>query len=646
MTTNFSSGEKLKLKLSSPWDNLEKYGKLIEVSGYESSGELFNYLLLINTTDKDIAKEVFCGKTLSFTIETYKDNKLDKTRLFNGIIKQVSFVKRKKAETSNTPEFEYVLEVVPKLHLLTNSQHSRVFYKEGQTIIDVIEEVLKEHKIDYELSIKDPSIFPAETCIQYNECDYDFLRRLIQNAGLFYFFKHEKTKHTIFIGNQVTPYFDLDPSEIEYREPQDNSNLGITNVSSVYTSHSTEFMVKAFSYPKPEDLVENTYKNDIHTLQEKPIVKNDISTYLSEIKDATHIDKFAESFGAAKQSFSERISGSSNCPTFTVGGKFKLKGDFFANIDKKEQVIIQLTFKALEYLSDQEQYSSTFIAIPKDRFFIWPEAITKPIISGLHFAIIVDKEGKSSGEEPLCDEQGNLYIKLLWDKKNPICRARLLSSINTFVLPRIGSLVYVCFPGNNLYNDIPVIIGLHNPDSMNFTEKDEWHKSIYTAYPAASDKSIYNSITFIDQKDKQELKVKATKDVLVEIKNLRQVTIDEGTDSLILNKGDIIIETKEGGYTLTCKGPITIKSDDEIIMEATANFSIKAGGDVNIEAGGAVAVSAGGAVAVSGGADVVVDAGLSSTIIGATELILEGTATTLKGKANTVLSSPMTKIGM
>lgn len=670
MNKNFSSRETLKLTL------LDKsYGSIKTLTGYESSSDLFRYNLTLFTNNEDITKKPLCNQDISFSIEANINGNDQIERVFNGIIEKVRFTKRHNAKGSPTPDIEYNLTVVPKLSILTKIKHSRVFYKPNQTVIDVIEKVLTEHKIDYELNIKNPKLFIAEQCIQYNESDYSFLCRLMQEAGLGYFFKHEKTKHILIITNQTTSYFDSNDKLLTYVDDQGQKGR-LYEIHSEYHLHTTDFTVQVFACDKPNDLVDRDYTDPMHKQQKNLDLKSEKSIYTDKIQDLNQIKEFAQNFALIEQSSSQEITGRSTYASLAVGSRIQFHGKFFDSLNlEKGYVISDLIFEACE---NEEQYVNRFTAIPQTQHFMLGETISKPVITGLHFAMVVDKEGKKDSQEPYCEENGSVYIKLLWGEKNNLCLANVLSSTNGFAIPRIGSLVYVSFPNNNLYNDIPVIVGTSNEGLINFKEKEEWYNNIYKAYPATSDKELYNFIVLKDKKEDQEIKVHAQKDMVVEVlhdettkvKNIRKVTIEEGNDLLDINKGDVIIKIAEGKYNFYCKGQVNIQSDAEINIESKADFTMKAGGKFTIESKEGLYMSTSGECKVESAKDstytssgninikssknLVNKAGMAATyesgtatqLKANTQVNIEGTMAEVKGKANLKISAPLTKIGM
>jgi type VI secretion system secreted protein VgrG len=687
--TNKLYGKTLKLKLLDKFADTKVYGELVSVSGYEAISRPFEYKLNLLTQDNAIINKSLCNDVISFALERLIGNEPESERIFNGLIERVNFTKRHNPKNSSNPSFEYSLIVVPKLASLKKIKHSKVFYQPKQQVIKVVEKLLGDYKIDHEIKIKDQGLFIAESCIQYNESDYDFIIRLLQSVGCYYYFKHEKGKHKMVISNQSSGYLDLPKKEVEYVD-DDGQILQLDDFCLRYSNHSTEFVVNSFSYTNPEETVEKSYSNTTHKKQEGELLKSEGSAYVCDVQDINQVTKLAENLGISQQLSTEYFKGQSSYLSFIVGYKFKLDGEFFGEFNNKDYVITSLNFSANNMGAD---YINNFTSIPSSQIFISQIQFTKPIVSGLHFALVVNSDGKGDSQEPYSDDKGNVYIKLLWGKDNNICKANVLSTSNSYSIPRIGSLVYVSFPNNNLYNDIPVIVGMHNQGLLDFNNKEEHYNNVYMTYPATSDKEIYNFISFKDKKEDQSINVHAQKDMILNvehdeirvikndcastIKNIRKIVIEEGNDILELNKGDITIETKEGKYTLICKGNVVVQSDNEVNITAKSHLNIKSGGKVTIESKdgillktdgdynsqsgkgtkietkGAAIIESKGDLSLSGKAftaksstSASYESGTSTSIKSNTQLSLEGATSELKGKATAKVSSPLTKIGM
>ena len=698
MPNTLSKGKILTLTLLGDFSDPKIYGELVSVDGYESMSDPFSYKLIILTKELSIIDKIKCNTPVSFKIESSINGEPKNEKFFNGIIETISFKKRNNPKDSVNPQFEYCLHLVPTFFSLNKVKHSRVFYKEKQEITKVVQQVLDEHKVKHDIQIKDSNLFTSETCIQYNESDYDFVSRLIQAMGCYYYFKHDEKEHMMIISNQVTQYHDLKNKLVQYVSDGGNV-LELNDFVLNYSHYPNDFLVNAFTYAKPGETIEKSHADSPHKKQEGKLPGNEISSYICNMQNDKQAEKIAEGLGISEQLSAESIIGQSEYLEFATGGKFQLDGDFFKEFPKKNYVITKLFFHADTYRDSI--YSNDFTSIPIDRLFISRDIFSKPIISGLHFAVVVNSEGKVSDSKPYSDENGNVFIKLLWGKKNDICKANVLSISNGYAIPRIGSLVYVLFPGNNLYGDNPVICGLHNQGLLNFKDEEEKYKNFYMTYPASSDKAVYNSIVLTDKKEAEAININAKKDLFLNvendevnvikndstsnIKNIRKVILEEGNDILEVNKGDISIEAKEGKYKLTTKGDIIIESSDKINIIAKSDIGIKSGGkitmdakdgiiiktdgefksqskkDMSLESNAAVNVSgqktninakttsnykSGTATVIDSGTSTDIKSGTATSIKSTTSMHIEGISAALKGKTNLKISSPMTKMGM
>ena len=100
----------------------------------------------------------------------------------------------------------YHAEMVPWLWFLTQTSDCRIF--QDKTVPDIIEQIFKEYGLqDYALKLYG-SFVPRIYCVQYRETDFQFISRLMEEEGIFYFFKHENGKHTMVLANAPTAHED------------------------------------------------------------------------------------------------------------------------------------------------------------------------------------------------------------------------------------------------------------------------------------------------------------------------------------------------------------------------------------------------------------------------------------------------------
>ncbi|MBK9968562.1 MAG: type VI secretion system tip protein VgrG [Holophagales bacterium] len=127
---------------------------------------------------------------------------------FNGVC--VRF-----AQAGRDEEFTiYRAELVPEFQLLTHKAQSRIFQRKN--VPDILKEVMKGVKVDWQL---EGQYEKRDFCVQYRETDFNFASRLMEEEGIFYFFKHEDGKHTMIVADSPAAFPNLPgESEITYEE--------------------------------------------------------------------------------------------------------------------------------------------------------------------------------------------------------------------------------------------------------------------------------------------------------------------------------------------------------------------------------------------------------------------------------------------
>jgi len=171
--------------------------------GTEEMSRLFHFELDMLSTRNTIAAKDIVGKNVSFYIE-YADGT---PRHFNGIVNR--FAASGRGDRLNM----YSAEVVPWLWLLTRTADCRIF--QDKTVPDIIKQIFSDLGMnDFSDSELKGNYEPWEYCVQYRETDFNFVSRLMEHVGIFYYFKHEKGKHTLVLADQKGAYKDGKEKEV------------------------------------------------------------------------------------------------------------------------------------------------------------------------------------------------------------------------------------------------------------------------------------------------------------------------------------------------------------------------------------------------------------------------------------------------
>ena len=159
---------------------------LTELHGREALSELFHFQL---ETVVEVGTQVSFDQLLGKTVTVEIDPKPGHTRYINGIVRKVS-------QGNRDPEFcQFRLELVPQFWLLTRTVRSRIFQQ--MSSLDIIKKVLTGLDVSYEVQGDFKS---REYCVQYQESDFRFASRLMEEEGIYYFFKHSAGSHTMVLG--------------------------------------------------------------------------------------------------------------------------------------------------------------------------------------------------------------------------------------------------------------------------------------------------------------------------------------------------------------------------------------------------------------------------------------------------------------
>ena len=155
-------------------------------SGSEALSGLFRFRLNLlapaknSITAKQLLKQPVAVSILSGD---------SKVRYFHGIVSRLSAGDREE-------RFQHFqLEVVPWLWLLSQRSDCRIF--QNKSVPDILKAVFDGAGFkDYQDKTTGDHI-PLDYCTQYRETDFNFVSRLMEQDGIFYYFEHEKSKHTL-----------------------------------------------------------------------------------------------------------------------------------------------------------------------------------------------------------------------------------------------------------------------------------------------------------------------------------------------------------------------------------------------------------------------------------------------------------------
>jgi type VI secretion system secreted protein VgrG len=583
-------------------------------SGNEAISQLFRFQLdLVAENKTDIPFEKVLGQKVMMRIQLP-----DKTcRFFNGIASRISQGERDETFTT------YHLEVVPQFWLLTRRTQSRIF--QHVSVPDILKKVLTGLDVSVELK---GHYQPRDFCVQYRESDFAFASRLMEEEGIFYFFKHTENGHTLVLGDN--PIFPNVPGEacpifeLTSGGTREEDRVHTWDKVQELRSGKTTLWDHCFELPHKHLEATKTIQDNVvsgtvtHKLKVGPVEQLELYDYPGEYagrfdgvnggggEQPAEVQKIFEDNRRTAAIRMEQeavhtvvIRGSSKCRQFTSGHKFTLQRHF--NADGAYVITgVQHAAHMNDYRSDDFniEYSNTFTCIPAALPFRPVRMTPTPTVLGSQTAVVVGPPG----EEIFTDKYGRVKVQFHWDREGQnnaesSCWVRVSTlwagkNWGVIHIPRIGQEVLVDFLEGNP-ND-PVIVGsVYNADMMppynlpaNKTQGGIKSHSSLGGSPAN-----FNEIRFEDKKGAEQIFIHAEKNQDIEVENDethwvghdRTKTIDHDETSHIKHDRT---ETVDNNETITVQGnrTETVGKNEEISIGANRTETVAKNEEVNIGA--------------------------------------------------------------
>ena len=384
-------------------EGLDDTFRVLQYEVDESLSTTFIGKLQLVSENGDIDFASVVGKIGALSIY---DHDMNQVRYVHGVVNQFDLVGQKKRFT------HYYLELVPHLFLLSYHRHNRIFQQ--LTVEDIIQKVLKDANLppNYCSIVLSGSYQPRNYCVQFGETDLNFIQRLMEEEGMFYFFEHTKTDHTLRIADHLSVHKDIVNPDIVYNEA---SNL-VADRNYAYALRYSQSIksgsvrLNDFNFEKPDLSLQVNTEADIDphlNVYDYP------GTFDIPERGKTLATVILESDQAQKT----LITGCTNCRQLLPGYLFTVskhpRSDFNQTymITKVNQAATQPQVLEESGAASKTSYESQFTCIPKGIPYRAPSRSIKPRIDGVQTAIVVGPPG----EEIYTDEHGRVKVQFHWD---------------------------------------------------------------------------------------------------------------------------------------------------------------------------------------------------------------------------------------
>ena len=594
--------------------------QLHDLKATEALGRPFEYDLVLSS-DKakpDLTSWLGASCTLSITLP-------DKTkRYFNGIIARAVY------DGLLGGAYRYHLELRPWIWLLSRVQDCFIF--QNKSVWDIINAIFSAAGFT-KLSDKRQNSAGSqvlEYCVQYNETSFDFVTRLMEKYGIYYYFTHADGEHTLVFADDPNSHTALTKAipfvfkQTQYTTVEDH--IWEWTADQRLQPGKTTFRDYNFTTPSADLTAKSTQTAD------HPYSSLEIYEFPGPYPAATDGQKISD---VRMQRFTTQalnLQGVSNSRLIYTGCRFTLSG-FSDTAQNREYLVISAKYSLGEAegvpstdANIADTFVCTFRAIPATIPFQLDEITHHPVMNGPQTAKVVG----ASGDEITTDQYGRIKVKFPWDRSAAqddtascwIRVAQIWAGANwgAMYIPRVGQEVVVDYLNGN--PDRPIIVGcVYNANVMppDALPDNKTRSNIMTN--SSTGGGGFNQLRFEDKKGSEEVFFQAQKDYNKVVLNNETVKITQDTTTTV-DKGNRAVTVSQGNNSLTVsKGnnSATVSTGNDSLTVSSGNHSIT--------------VSAGSST-INAGQSITLQVGSNSIVINTSGITINGTQIGLTASAS------------
>ncbi|WP_239576532.1 type VI secretion system Vgr family protein [Archangium primigenium] len=520
-------------------------------------------------------------------------------RFFHGLVARIT---RWDAGASPEKQRHRVL-VVPRLWTLRHTRRSRIFQE--LSVPDIVHEVLGEARVEHRLALTG-AYRPRNYCVQYRESDLEFVHRLLEEAGIFYYFEHAEGAHVMVLNDasQTVPSL---PGEARVVFREDSKMVASRESVHAFASRVQvqpgAVVLRDFNFVRPGQLL------TANTTDDAGEAALEIYDYPARYEEPGAGKALAKVRLEELRAQVEQLEGASNCRRLSPGHGFELDehpvGTFnrgyllrsVKHVGRQPEVLTLLQARP----DGKEGYLNEFTCLPAQVPYRPPRETRRPVIAGAQTALVVGPPG----QEIHTDEYGRIKVQFHWDREGQrddksscwirVSQAWAGPGWGALYLPRIGHEVVVEFLEGD--PDRPIVTGSvyngQNPPPLDLPG-DKTQSTLRSSSSPGGNGS--NELRFEDAAGQEQIYLHAQKDFQIVVENDKTQEV-RGHETLRVKKDRR--RTIEGSQTLEVKQnddsliggnqSLEVRQDRSTVVEGNHSETIV--GDQAIQVGGGQSVA-------------------------------------------------------
>ncbi len=526
----------------------------------------------------------------------------------------------------------YQMTLRPWLWLLTRTADCRIFQE--MTVPDIVKSVFDDHPVaraEFKLM---RAYRPWTYCVQYRETDFNFVARLLEHEGIYWYFTHDDAGHTLVLtdaasahdcapGCETLPFYGGSgnvPPELEYID------AWITQES----LKPGKVVITDYDFERPSTSLETQQDR----ARDYDLSDGEIFDYPGGYLQTGDGAQYAEDRLDEIQTAFARFDGDTTAQGVRTGHLLSLERHPREDQNAKYLVTgttIQMRQAATESDSGASDLRCRFSAIPADQQFRPERRTAKPMAPGPQTAIVTGP----AGEEIFTDKYGRVKVQFHWDRRGQrnetsSCWIRVSQpwagkGWGGVSIPRIGQEVVVDFVEGD--PDQPLITGrVYNAEQM--PPYGLPAAAVISGIKSKTHKGAgYNELSMDDTAGKEMITIHGQYDMATTIEHDQTLTVHNNrTDTIDVDDSETVgnNQTQSVGVNQT----ISVGSDRSKTIGANETVSVGANRTETVGSNETITIGAHRTETVNGGETVTINAGQTVTVNGTRSHTVNGMQTT------------------
>ncbi|MFO0551131.1 MAG: type VI secretion system tip protein TssI/VgrG [Polyangiaceae bacterium] len=519
--------------------------RVTSFTGEEGISKLFRFDVDVLPADPslDLVAAKLLGTTASFTLHDHQGT----ARIVNGVVGKVTAIGNRSHGAA--PAFR--VRVVPRLWLAKHRFTSRIY--QHKTVPEIVDSLLTSVGVPHRFALTET--YPIrEYCVQYQESDLDFIKRVLAEEGIFFHFAHSATTHpkddvdaVIFLDAARPGYARLKKEESHLDEVdgvpvirlRDRTILGALSAHDDVGRFSRDLgigpnlvLMKDYDFRRP--LLDLSSKSEaaLEDTEYHPPRDQALSVYHhhTEFADADITVERARRHVEQHRRKVHVANGETTCRVLVPGYRFHLESENSPQLNA-EYVATRLEHKGFvpEFHAHEQVYQCSFECTLATVAFR-PKRPKRQTVQVLESAVVV---GPAS-DEIYTDDHGRVRVQFYWDTNGTadetsttwlrVMQAWAGATWGTQFIPRVGTEVFVSFVGGD--PDCPVIVGSGYNTARPYPFQLPRHKTKSGLRTQTSPGGAgFNELSFEDSAGSEQVYLKAQRDLDEEVGHDQTLTI-------------------------------------------------------------------------------------------------------------------------